>query len=54
LHRQAARHLQHEHPGLSLQTTDLIHKAYLRLIDQQHVGCPDRSAAGPGRGVEIL
>jgi hypothetical protein len=28
LHRQAARHLQHEHPGLSLQTTDLIHEAY--------------------------
>jgi len=25
-------------PGLSLQTTDLIHEAYLRLIDQQHVG----------------
>jgi hypothetical protein len=31
LHRQAARHLRHEHPGLSLQTTDLIHEVYLRL-----------------------
>ena len=42
LHRQAARYLQHEHPGLSLQTTDLIHEAYLRLIDQQHVGWQNR------------
>ena len=42
LHRQAARHLQHEHPGLSLQTTDLIHEAYLRLIDQQHVEWQNR------------
>jgi RNA polymerase sigma factor (TIGR02999 family) len=42
LHRQAARHLQREHPGLSLQTTDLIHEAYLRLIDQQHVEWQNR------------
>src|SRR5882724_9049251 len=42
LHRQAARHLQHEHPGLSLQTTDLIHEAFLRLIDQQHVEWQNR------------
>ena len=42
LHRQAARYLQHEHPGLSLQTTDLIHEAYLRLIDQQHVEWQNR------------
>ncbi len=42
LHRQAARHLRHEQPGLSLQTTDLIHEAYLRLIDQQHVGWQNR------------
>jgi len=42
LHRQAAQHLRHEHPGLSLQTTDLIHEAYLRLIDQQHVGWQNR------------
>ncbi len=27
---------------LSLQTTDLIHEAYLRLIDQQHVGWQNR------------
>jgi RNA polymerase sigma factor (TIGR02999 family) len=36
LHRQAARYLRREHAGLSLQTTDLIHEAYLRLIDQRH------------------
>ena len=42
LHRQAARHLRHERPGLSLQTTDLIHEAYLRLIDQQHVEWQNR------------
>jgi RNA polymerase sigma factor (TIGR02999 family) len=42
LHRQAARYLQHEDPGLSLQTTDLIHEAYLRLIDQQHVEWQNR------------
>ncbi|HZE72537.1 MAG TPA: sigma-70 family RNA polymerase sigma factor [Pyrinomonadaceae bacterium] len=42
LHRQAARYLRNEHPGLSLQTTDLIHEAYLRLIDQQHVEWQNR------------
>ena len=42
LHRQAARYLRREHPGLSLQTTDLIHEAYLRLIDQQHVEWQNR------------
>ena len=42
LHRQAARYLRNEQPGLSLQTTDLIHEAYLRLIDQQHVEWQNR------------
>jgi RNA polymerase sigma factor (TIGR02999 family) len=37
LRRQAARYLRHEPPGQTLQTTDLIHEAYLRLIDQKHV-----------------
>jgi RNA polymerase sigma-70 factor, ECF subfamily len=36
LHRQAARYLRNEQPGISLQTTDLIHEAYLRLTGQQH------------------
>jgi RNA polymerase sigma factor (TIGR02999 family) len=42
LHRQAARYLRNEHPSLSLQTTDLIHEAYLRLINQQHVEWQNR------------
>jgi RNA polymerase sigma factor (TIGR02999 family) len=42
LHCQAARYLRHENPGLSLQTTDLIHEAYLRLIDQQKVEWQNR------------
>jgi DNA-directed RNA polymerase specialized sigma24 family protein len=42
LHRQAARYLRNEQPGLSLQTTDLIHEAYLRLIDQQRVEWQNR------------
>ena len=42
LHHQAARYLRNEHPGLSLQATDLIHEAYLRLINQQHVEWQNR------------
>jgi len=42
LHGQAARYLRREQPGLSLQTTDLIHEAYLRLIDQRHVEWQNR------------
>ena len=42
LHRQAARYLRNEMAGLSLQTTDLIHEAYLRLINQQHVAWQNR------------
>lgn len=36
LRRQASRYLRHESPGHSLQTTDLIHEAYLRLVDQKN------------------
>lgn len=36
LRRQAARYLRHENPGHTLQTTDLIHEAYLRLVDQKN------------------
>jgi hypothetical protein len=32
----AARHLAHERPGHTLQTTALVHEAYLRLAGQQH------------------
>jgi len=42
LHRQAARYLRYERPGLTLQTTDLIHEAYLRLIDQDRVEWKNR------------
>ena len=42
LHRQAAGYLRHEGPGLSLQTTDLIHEAYLRLTDQRDVEWQNR------------
>ena len=42
LHRQAAQYLRHERDGLSLQTTDLIHEAYLKLIDQQQVEWQNR------------
>ena len=42
LHRQAAGYLRHEHAGLSLQTTDLIHEAYLRLTDRPDVEWQNR------------
>jgi len=32
LHRLAHKHLRHEHTGHTLQTTALIHEAYLRLV----------------------
>ena len=42
LHRQAARYLRREHSGLTLQTSDLIHEAYFRLINQQDVDWQNR------------
>ena len=35
LHRMAQRYMGGENPGHPLQTTALIHEAYLRLIDQK-------------------
>lgn len=35
LHRLASRHLRHERPGHTLQTTALVHEAYLKLVDQR-------------------
>src|SRR3989442_13067125 len=35
LRRQASRYLRRERPDQTLQTTDLIHEAYLRLVDQK-------------------
>src|SRR5215207_9639525 len=43
LHRQAARYLRRERPGHTLQTTALIHEAYLRLIDQRDVRWQSRT-----------
>jgi RNA polymerase sigma-70 factor (ECF subfamily) len=43
LRRQAARHLRRERQGHTLQTTDLIHEAYLRLVDQKNVRWQNRA-----------
>jgi RNA polymerase sigma-70 factor (ECF subfamily) len=43
LRRQAARHLGRERPGHTLQATDLIHEAYLRLVDQKKVRWQNRA-----------
>lgn len=43
LHRQAARFLRKERPGHTLQTTALIHEAYLKLIDRRDVSWQSRT-----------
>jgi len=43
LHRQAARYMRRERPGHTLQTTALIHEAYLKLIDQRNVNWESRT-----------
>ena len=43
LRRQAARHLRRERPGHTLQTTALVHEAYLRLVDQKNVRWQNRA-----------
>ncbi|HJZ80448.1 MAG TPA: sigma-70 family RNA polymerase sigma factor [Pyrinomonadaceae bacterium] len=43
LRRQAARHLRRERTGHTLQTTALIHEAYLRLVDQRNVRWQNRA-----------
>ena len=43
LRRQAARYLRKEQPGHTLQTTALIHEAYVRLVDQRHVQWQNRA-----------
>ncbi len=37
LRRVASRHLRHERPGHTLQTTALVHEAYLKLADQKNI-----------------
>jgi RNA polymerase sigma factor (TIGR02999 family) len=42
LRDMARRRLAREHSANTLQTTDLVHEAYLRLIDQRRVDWRDR------------
>jgi RNA polymerase sigma factor (TIGR02999 family) len=43
LHRQAARYLRNEHRCQTLQTTALIHEAYVRLVGQTDVQWQSRT-----------
>lgn len=43
LHRQAAAFLRRERPNHTLQTTALVHEAYLKLVDQQRVEWESRN-----------
>ena len=43
LHRQASRYLRRERKDHTLQTTALIHEAYLKLIDQRDVRWESRT-----------
>jgi RNA polymerase sigma factor (TIGR02999 family) len=43
LRRQAQRYLRREDPGHTLQTTALVHEAYLRLVDQRQARWESRS-----------
>ena len=37
LHKLAAARMAHEKPGQTLQTTALVHEAYVRLVDQKKI-----------------
>jgi RNA polymerase sigma factor (TIGR02999 family) len=43
LRRLAKRHLQRQSPGHTLQTTSLVHEAYLRLVEQQNIEWQNRA-----------
>jgi RNA polymerase sigma factor (TIGR02999 family) len=43
LHRIAARYLSHERAGHTLQSTALVHEAYVKLVDQRRVDWHNRS-----------
>jgi RNA polymerase sigma factor (TIGR02999 family) len=43
LHRLASAYLRRERPGHTLQTTALVHEAYLRLVDQTHANWQNRA-----------
>jgi RNA polymerase sigma factor (TIGR02999 family) len=42
LHAMARHRLAHERPGVTLQTTALVHEAYLRLVGQTRIDYRDR------------
>ena len=42
LHRLASRYLRHERAGHTLQTTALVHEAYLKLVDQRNANWQNR------------
>lgn len=43
LHALGSSYLRRENPDHSFQTTDLIHEAYLRLVDQRRLDWSDRA-----------
>lgn len=43
LRRIAARYMRRESPGHTLQTTALVHEAYLKLVDQRQAGWQNRA-----------
>ncbi len=43
LRRQASRYLRRERPGHTLQTTGVVHEAYLRLVDQRQADWQNRA-----------
>src|ERR1039457_3460549 len=47
LRRMAARLLQNERPGYSLQSADLVHEVYLRLVNALRKEARRRSFAPP-------
>ena len=42
LRRLASRYLRHEQRGHTLQTTALVHEAYLKLVEQKHASWENR------------
>jgi len=42
LRQLARRHLRHERPEHTIQSTALVHEAYLKLVDQKRVSWHDR------------
>jgi RNA polymerase sigma factor (TIGR02999 family) len=43
LHRAARRYMHHERPGNTLQSTALVHEAFVRLVDVQKIDWKDRA-----------